>query len=88
MYSLSTLFKSLILENKIDQEIPVGRHNHIPDSEFDYVQLESGITTEYEHTNDPLIAKAIAKDHLAEICDYYTRLAKMEAEAKTELENE
>lgn len=59
----------------------VGKHNERPDSDFDAGELTAGIKIEYEHTNDAAIAKAIAKDHLAEISDYYTRLAKMEAEA-------
>lgn len=45
-------------------------------------QLEQGASVEMEHTPDPAVAKKIALDHLAEIPDYYTRLAKMEAEAK------
>ncbi len=47
-------------------------------------QLKMGIEVEREHTSDPRIAERIAKDHLAEIPDYYTRLAKMEKEAGVE----
>jgi len=36
-----------------------------------------------EHTNNKLVAKRIVLDHLAEFPDYYTRLAKMEDEAKS-----
>jgi len=43
---------------------------------------ERGIEVEMEHTNDPTISKYIAKDHLAELKDYYTRLDKMEAEGE------
>ena len=43
-------------------------------------ELKMGIEIEKEHTAYPLIAEKIAKDHLAEIPDYYTRLKKMEAE--------
>jgi hypothetical protein len=46
-----------------------------------------GIQVEFEHTDDFSIAKFIAKDHLAEIPDYYIRLKKMEDEAKIELYN-
>jgi hypothetical protein len=53
-----------------------------PDDQFDAEQLAMGIEVEKEHTDDPEIAKAIAKAHLSEIKDYYTRLAKMESEAK------
>lgn len=51
-------------------------------------QLEIGIKVEMEHTTNEDIAKKIALDHLAEIPDYYTRLEKMEADAKGEEEND
>ena len=87
MISVSaTLIHPAISINKINHA-PVGKHNHIPDDEFDPKQLEMGIKVEFEHTDDFSIAKAIMKDHLSEIPDYYTRLEKMETEAKTELEN-
>ena len=50
--------------------------------DFDPRQLKAGIKVEMEHTRDPRIARLIALDHLAEIPDYYTRLAKMERDAK------
>jgi inner membrane protein involved in colicin E2 resistance len=87
MYSISaTLFKPLISVNKINQA-PVGKHNHIPDDEFDPKQLEMGIQVEFEHTDDISIAKAVTKDHLVEIPDYYIRLKEMEDKAKIELYN-
>ena len=60
----------------------IGWHNDIPDSEFDSEQLRLGIKVESEHTDDKEIAKSIAKDHLSEIPDYYTRLENMEHSAK------
>jgi len=39
-----------------------------------------GIKVEMEHTDDPALAKIIAKAHLSELKDYYTRLHKMESE--------
>lgn len=45
-------------------------------------ELEMGIETEYEHTDDAELAEKIARDHLAEIPDYYTRLKQMELRAK------
>jgi hypothetical protein len=60
----------------------VGKHNQINDSKFNSRQLKMGIKVELEHTNSKKIAKQIAKDHLSEIPDYYTRLKKME---RTEL---
>lgn len=46
--------------------------------DYDSKQLEMGRKVEMEHTSEPLIAEKIAKDHLAELSDYYTRLKKME----------
>lgn len=43
-------------------------------------QLKLGIKVELEHTQDKVMAKEIALDHLAELPDYYTRLNKMEKE--------
>lgn len=47
-------------------------------------QLKAGTKVEKEHTNNPRIARRIAKDHLAEFGDYYTRLKKMEDKAEEE----
>ena len=57
-----------------------GRHVDDPDDKYDAKQLAWGIKVEKEHTDCSIIAKEIAKDHLAELPDYYTRLAKMESE--------
>lgn len=45
-------------------------------------ELSMGIKVEMEHTIDKEVSKKIAIDHLSEISDYYTRLSKMEKEAK------
>lgn len=60
---------------------------------FDVEQFRMGMDVELEHglhdpaTNvtddDPLSTGKIALAHLNEFADYYTRLAKMEAEAET-----
>ena len=60
---------------------------------FDVEQFRMGLDVELEHglhdpqTNvtgdDPVITGKIALAHLNELSDYYTRLAKMEAEAET-----
>lgn len=47
-----------------------------------YDEIEIGKKVEMEHTDDPEEALEITMDHLWEIPDYYTRLAKMEKEAK------
>jgi len=55
----------------------------ITEADVDPKQLAMGIEVEYEHTDSPEEAKKIALDHLAEIPDYYSRLKKMEDEAKS-----
>jgi hypothetical protein len=45
-------------------------------------QLDMGEPIEHEHTKDHKLAREIALQHLDEIPDYYTRLKKMEADAK------
>jgi hypothetical protein len=60
----------------------VGKHKEVPVTKFDPEQIKMGLEVEKEHTDSPAIAQQIAKDHLAEIPDYYTRLKKMEDEAK------
>lgn len=59
----------------------LGRHKHVPISEYDPEQIKMGVAVEHEHTDDPWEALQIAKDHLAEIPDYYTKLKKMESGA-------
>ncbi len=45
-------------------------------------QLEMGEPIEHEHTKNHELSREIALQHLDEIPDYYTRLKKMEADAK------
>lgn len=53
------------------------KKGNIPDSKFNATQLRAGIKVEMEHTNNKFIAKAIAKAHLSEKSDYYSRLKKV-----------
>lgn len=53
-----------------------------PDEYFDAEELAMGIEIEKEHTNDEIEAKNIAKNHLLEISDYYSRLKNMEDKSK------
>lgn len=63
----------------IQQEcMPQLKHGKDPDSQFDPEQLAKGVQVEMEHTNNPVIAKQIAKAHLKELPDYYTRLETIE----------
>jgi hypothetical protein len=65
------------------------------DSPFDVEQFRMGMDVELEHglhdvmTNvtdsDPIVTGKIALAHLKEFADYYTRLARMEADAEAEL---
>ena len=55
---------------------------HRMDVSFIQKQLDMGEPIEHEHTGDHDLAKDIALQHLDEIPDYYTRLKKMEADAK------
>ena len=79
IYALLTKFV-----NKGD--VPVGRHTDRPDSDFDADELAMGIKIEKEHTDSEAVAKEIAKDHLAEIPNYYTLLVKMEEDAGVEMD--
>ena len=45
-------------------------------------QLKMGVPIEHEHTKNNVVAMDIALQHLDEIPDYYTRLKKMELDAK------
>jgi len=72
--------------NILDEYFSGGRYmkSGMKSEDVDSKQLEMGIEIEKEHTEDPDIAARIALDHLAEIPDYYTRLKRMEEEAKGE----
>jgi hypothetical protein len=67
-------------DHKVDicQEVLLPNKN----IKYDKNQLAKGIAIEREHTLFDEIATIIAKHHLAEIPDYYTRLEQMEADAK------
>jgi hypothetical protein len=54
------------------------KKGNIPDYKFNKSQLLIGIKVEKEHTNNNSVAKQIAKAHLSEMDDYYTKLARME----------
>jgi hypothetical protein len=61
-----------------------GKSKNRPDSDFDHEQLKMGTAVEMEHGLGKDAAKEIAKDHLVEMPDYYTRLKKMEAKKSLE----
>jgi hypothetical protein len=43
-------------------------------------QLDQGEQVEKEHTTDKKLARKIARDHLDEVPDYYTKLKKVEGD--------
>lgn len=75
-----------------DQAKEVGDKLGIDWSRFDVEQFRMGMNVELEHGlrdpstnvtgNDPILTGKIALAHLNEFPDYYTRLARMEEEAK------
>lgn len=75
-------------EDETPTGISIGKHNDVPDSNFDQNELKMGIEVEKEHTDDLRIAAAIARDHLSEIPGtgkgdgYYSLLKKMEKDKK------
>lgn len=58
-----------------------GKADKIPISVFPKKKLEMGAKVEREHTDCPTVAREIARDHLTEDLDYYTKLKKMEKNA-------
>lgn len=71
IYELAGSFVNILTNGK-SVDAGVGEDDVDPD------ELARGIEVEKEHTSNEFIAKKIALDHLAEIEDYYTRLAEME----------
>ena len=76
-------------EHKLEEEVYGILSDFFASGEYyknpkkvDPEELRIGIKVEMEHTDCPLIAERIAKDHLMEFPDYYTRLIKMEQEAE------
>lgn len=60
----------------------VGKMIDISKCKFNKTQLSIGKKIEMEHTNNPMKAEIIAKQHLCEFPEYYTALKKMEAKLK------
>jgi hypothetical protein len=53
-------------------------------TDYDFGQLLEGIKYERQHTTDNLLALELAMDHLETIPDYYTRIARLEWECRSE----
>jgi hypothetical protein len=56
--------------------IPGGLADNKPSSRFNKKELGKGVGVEKEHTGREDVAKEIAKDHLTEDPEYYTKLDK------------
>ena len=77
-----------------EQAHEIGRKLNIDWSRFDVEQFRMGLDVELEHGlrdpstdvtgDDSILTGKIALAHLNEFADYYTRLAKMEGQAKEE----
>jgi hypothetical protein len=90
---MKIVYKGNIYEHfNYKNPIPGGIGDNL--KKYNKKQLELGIKVEKEHIgkNKAMTAKEkravesdIAKDHLEEIPDYYTRLIKMEKDARKEL---
>jgi hypothetical protein len=55
-----------------------------PITAYDLEELLVGIKFEMEHSRDAFIALEIAMDHLEGIADYYSRLRRLDREAKSD----
>lgn len=66
------------IANPLQEVMPGGEADNVPDTEFDPEALAQGIKHEMEHTKDEQVAKEIVKDHLKEDKDYYSKLEKMQ----------
>lgn len=75
-----------------DEAKQIGEQLRIDWTKFDVEQFRMGLDVELEHgtvnahtnvtNDDPIMTGKIALAHLNEFADYYTRLEKMEEEAK------
>ena len=63
---------------KWKDNIPGGRADDKTPDDYEKSQMEKGKSVEFEHTDDPEIAKEITMDHLEEFGEYYTGLKNME----------
>ena len=72
---------------KSHQTVESIAKKHRQDISFVRNQLKMGIAIEKEHTKDRDLAADIALQHLDEFPDYYTKLKKMESDARKEHKN-
>ncbi len=63
--------------NVVEEVMPGGAADNVPNTEFNSDALAKGIKHEMEHTTDEQVASEIAKDHLKEDPQYYDKLEQM-----------
>lgn len=68
-------------KKKVADRLKGGDGDKLSDDNFDPEELKMGQKEEMEHTNDPEIAKEIAKDHLVNDKKYYSRYKKVFGES-------
>jgi hypothetical protein len=71
IYEWATMYVEFITGGK-------AKDKGFTEEDADKEELAKGIEVESEHTPNEEMAKRIALDHLSEMDDYYTKLAKME----------
>jgi len=81
-------------DKEIDDKLKGGEADNVPEDKVNKTQLDKGQKVEMEHTDNPEIAREIARDHLAEELKdgkekedqtYYTDLAKMHKDSVYDL---
>jgi len=75
-------------KEEVGDIITGGKADKKKPQDFDKEQIKMGLKVEMEHTDDPMVAIEITMDHLTEFPDYYTRLDKMEKQAKGDTKSE
>lgn len=66
------------LEKISEDLVSGGKADNVPPSKFSPAAVAKGQKVEMEHTNNPALAREIARDHLEEFPNYYSALSKME----------
>ena len=77
------MLSSLVSTKAASKDIlPGGAADNMSDSKFNNKKLKNAQKHEMEHTNNPAIAKEVAKDHMLEDQDYYKKLEKIEKKSE------
>ena len=71
----------VILPHGLEDQLEGGIGDETDPATLDPKEYAMGEKVEMEHTNDPKLAREIARDHLTEDPKYYTHLKEMEDKA-------